>query len=89
MPVEVRDRHGDQIIDKTVKVQGTLKAGTLADATADARFVLSDAENAKLEIPVKYQGALSAEMKDGVTVVLLGSLGAGGSFIATEVALGG
>ena len=81
--------YGDQIIDKTVKIQGTLKAGSLADATADARFVLSDAENAKLEIPVKYQGALSEEVKDGMTVVLMGSLGADGSFTATEVALEG
>ena len=72
-----------------MKVQGTLKAGTLADATADARFVISDAENASLEIPVKYQGALSEEVGDGVTVVLLGSLGASGSFTATEVALEG
>ena len=81
--------YGEQIIDKTVKVQGTVQPGTLKDATADMRFVISDAENASLEIPVKYQGALSEEVGDGVTVVLLGSLGTSGSFTATEVALEG
>lgn len=81
--------YGEQIVDKTVKVQGTVQPGTLKDATADVRFSLLDAEGAKADIPVKYQGALSDEVKDGVTVVLLGSLGASGAFTATEVALEG
>jgi cytochrome c-type biogenesis protein CcmE len=38
---------------------------------------------------VKYAGALSDEVRDGATVVLLGSLGDAGSFTATEVALEG
>ena len=81
--------YGEQIIDKTVKVQGTVQPGTLKDATADMRFAILDVDDAKTSIPVKYQGALSDEVKDGVTVVLLGSLGAGGTFTATEVALEG
>jgi cytochrome c-type biogenesis protein CcmE len=81
--------YGDQIVDKTVKVQGTVQPGTLKDATADARFSILDADGSKAGIPVKYQGALSDEVKDNATVVLLGSLGAGGTFTATEVALEG
>lgn len=81
--------YGDAIFDKTVKVQGVVKAGTLADATAGERFILADADGAAFEIPVQYQGALSDEVKDGTPVVLLGDLTAEGVFNATEVALEG
>jgi cytochrome c-type biogenesis protein CcmE len=81
--------YGDVIFDKTVKVQGVVKAGTLADATASERFILADADGAAFEIPVQYQGALSDEVKDGALVVLLGDLTAEGVFNATEVALEG
>ena len=81
--------YGDQILDKTVKVQGVLQSGSLKDASADVRFAIQDADGAQMVLPVKYQGALSEEVTDGASVVLLGSLNADGAFNATEVALEG
>ena len=81
--------YGEQITDRTVKVQGVLQQGSLADVTANARFVLEDGEDTSLAFPVKYQGSLSDEVQEGATVVLQGSLGADGAFTATEVALEG
>ena len=79
--------YGDGVVDKTVKVSGTVKAGSLGDVSADARFVIVD-EDGK-ELPVKFDGALSDETGEGARVVLTGSLGADGSFAATNVALEG
>lgn len=87
--------YGDQILDKTVKVQGVLQPGSLKDATAAARFAIvegpeaADAAAGGEVLEVKYQGALSDEVVDGVSVVLLGSLNSDGKFNATEVALEG
>lgn len=81
--------YGEQIVDKTVKVQGAIASGSLTDATADIRFQLVDSESAKDAVPVKYQGALSEEVVEGANVVLLGAYNADGKFTATEVALEG
>ena len=79
--------YGDGVVDKTVKVSGTVKAGSLGDVSADARFVIVDEDGN--ELPVKFDGALSDETGEGARVVLTGSLGADGAFTATNVALEG
>ena len=89
LPVSRLFDYGDSIVNKVVKVQGVLKAGTLKDATADVRFAVSDAEDAKLDLPVTYTGALSEDVVDGASLVLTGTLNADGKFTATEVALEG
>ncbi|MEG1561641.1 MAG: cytochrome c maturation protein CcmE [Raoultibacter sp.] len=81
--------YGTTVLDKPVKVTGTLKPSTLAAAGAGDRFVLVDADDGTTELPVVFEGALSDEVKDGVTLVLTGSVGSNGKFTATDVALKG
>lgn len=79
--------YGDDIVDTTVKVTGSVVEGTLTAAgTGDARFVLSDAEDASVQIPIDFDGALPETIVDGTTVVVTGSLASDGSFVATDVA---
>lgn len=80
--------YGDAITDKVVKVAGIVKTGSLSDATADVRLVLADKETGDT-FPVVFKGALSDAVAEGAAVVLQGSLGADGTFTATEVALEG
>lgn len=81
--------YGDDIVDKTVKITGTVKTGTLTAAGGDERFVVCDAQDASREVPVAYDDALPEDVKDGTTVVVQGSLNADGRFHATDVALEG
>lgn len=81
--------YGDDIIDKTVKITGTVKAGTLTAAGSDERFVVADADDASREVPVAYDEALPDDVQEGATVVVQGSLNADGRFHATDVALEG
>ena len=78
--------YGDSVLDKPVKVTGTVKDGTLAAAGQGDRFVLVDAEGAP-ELSVLFDDALSDEVRDGSTLVLTGSLNEDGKFHATEVSL--
>jgi cytochrome c-type biogenesis protein CcmE len=80
--------YGDKVVDKPVKVIGTIKTGSLAGIDAAERFVLADGETSD-ELRVKYDGALSDETGEGAHVVLTGSIGADGAFTATNVALEG
>lgn len=80
--------YGDEVLDKPVKVAGSVKTGTLVAAGSGDRFVLVDAESGE-ELPVLFDGAISDEIKDGTQLVLTGSINAGGKFAATEVALQG
>ena len=80
--------YGGKVINKPVKVAGSIKAGTLAGVDAAERFVLGDSEAGKT-IPVAYAGALSDDMGEGASVVLTGSIGEDGVFLATDVALEG
>lgn len=82
--------YGDDVLDKPVRVKGTVKTGSQNSAEQGDRFVLVDAEDATAELVVAYQGAISEEaMADGASVVLTGSLGADGKFSAIDVALEG
>lgn len=78
--------YGDSVMDKPVKIAGTVKAGTLAAAGQGDRFVILDADGAT-ELAVVYSDALSEEVKDSSSLVLTGSLNADGKFHATDVAL--
>ena len=78
--------YGDSVMDKPVKIAGTVKAGTWAAAGQGDRFVILDADGAT-ELAVVYSDALSEEVKDSSSLVLTGSLNADGKFHATDVAL--
>ena len=80
--------YGDAVIDKPVKVSGTIEKGSLAGVDASRRFAIEDVVGG-VDLPVKYSGALSDDVVEGASVVLTGSLGANGSFVATDVALEG
>ena len=80
--------NGDQVVDKPVKVSGTVQAGSLKAAGAGDRFVLADHDSGKT-LPVAFDGALSDEIAEGSSLVITGSLSADGRFTATDVALEG
>ncbi len=80
--------YGESVVDKPVKVTGTVKSGTLVAAGAAERFVIVDADG-QGELSVAFDGALSEEVVEGSAVVLTGSLSPQGSFAATDVALEG
>ncbi|MDO4183000.1 MAG: cytochrome c maturation protein CcmE [Coriobacteriia bacterium] len=79
--------YGESMVGKTAKVAGTVKSGTLGDATQQVRFVLADADGA--ELPVNFGGALFSAVDEGARVVVTGALDASGLFLATDVALEG
>lgn len=82
--------YGDSVVDKTLKVTGSVKAGSQSAAGQGDRFILVDASDATKQISVTYDGALSTETTaDGATVVLTGHVGSDGKFAATNVALEG
>lgn len=82
--------YGDDVLDKTVRVKGTIKPGSQNAAGAGDRFVLVDAEDGVSEVAVAYDGAISEEtLADGAMVILTGSMGSDGKFAATDVALEG
>ena len=80
--------YGEKVLDKPVKVAGTLAAGSLSPAGSSQRFVLQDASGAQ-SVPVRFDGALSDDVTDGASLVVTGSLSKEGLFTATEVALEG
>lgn len=81
--------YGDSVVNKPVKVNGIVKAGTLAGVDAESRFVLID-PSSDYGCRVKYSGALPDSIKDDAAVVLTGSIaGDHVTFTATDVALEG
>ncbi|MCL2655368.1 MAG: cytochrome c maturation protein CcmE [Coriobacteriia bacterium] len=70
-----------------IKVSGVIKAGSLGAPGADPRFVLLNATGSTDEVPVKFSGGLSSDIKEGTKVVVTGELDAQKTFVATEVAL--
>lgn len=81
--------YGDTMIGKTAKITGLVAEGTLADATNDIRLVLVDADDATVTVNVRFAGALSDEIADGSSLVVMGALADDGTFLATGVALEG
>ncbi|MBO4365812.1 MAG: cytochrome c maturation protein CcmE [Eggerthellaceae bacterium] len=82
--------YGDDVLDKTVRVTGVVKAGSQSAAGQGDRFVLVDAEDGTTEVAVTCGDAVSEEaIADGATVVLTGHMCDNGKFDATNVALEG
>lgn len=78
--------YGSKIDDKTVKVAGVIKTGSLGDVTSDVRMVIADSDSKDAaQIEVSYAGALPDSISEGSTVVVTGSLGVDGVFAATDV----
>lgn len=77
----------DDLIGKTLKSAGFVKAGTIVPPGGDIRFVVTDEANGGAEMPVAWEGALPEGMVDGSKVVLTGSVEDGGIFVATAVAM--
>lgn len=80
--------YGADIQDKTVKVSGTVKPGTLAAAGQGDRLLLVAADGSA-EVAIDYDGALPDDVADESALVITGSLQANGTFAATDVALEG
>ena len=79
--------YGDDIVDTTVKLAGVVGEGTLTAAgSGEPRFVVADSQDATLQVPVEFDGALPDAIVDGTSVVITGSLSGSGSFVATDVA---
>lgn len=82
--------YGEKVLNKTVKVVGTVLAGSQNPAGQGDRFVLVDAEDGSTEVAVLCDIALSDEtVADGAKVVLTGNMIDSGKFSATDVALEG
>lgn len=76
--------HAEAYVDNEVKVAGYVTHGTLADGTADVRFVLNSQDRT---VDVVYDGILPDGIAGGSAVVLTGALDGSGAFVATDVAL--
>jgi cytochrome c-type biogenesis protein CcmE len=69
------------------KVTGFVVAGSDKAVGGPVRFEISDAAQGSQKIPVKYDGALPAGFKDGANLVVTGTLGADGTYAATQVSI--
>jgi cytochrome c-type biogenesis protein CcmE len=80
---------GKSMIGKSgIQTVGYVKPGSLGPASASTRFVLSEkADGTGKSIAVKFTGALPDTVKDGVKVVVTGTLESATAFAASEVAL--
>ena len=79
--------YGEDIVGTTVRIAGTVQAGTLTAAgSGEPRFVVADAEAPDAVLSVQFSGALPENIADGTAVVITGALSADGSFAATDVA---
>lgn len=82
--------YGEKVLNKTVKVVGTIKPGSQNPAGQGDRFVLVDAEDSAVSVAVQCDEALSSEtVADNASVVLTGNMIDSGKFVATNVALEG
>lgn len=80
---------GQSMVGKSgVQTTGYVKPASLGPASAAQRFVLSEkADGTGKSVAVKFAGALPDTIKDGVKVVVTGTLESTTAFNATEVAL--
>ena len=73
---------GEAPKDRTFRIGGLVKTGTLQRNDITAHFVVTDTAK---EIPVSYTGILPDLFKEGKGVVAQGKIGPDGSFTASEV----
>lgn len=78
----------EEVIDKLVKVTGTVQEHSLKAAGQGDRLILIDQEGTE-EISIVYDGALSEEIHEGSVLIVTGSLNSSLKFMATDVALKG
>ena len=80
--------YGDSVNGTTVRVQGTVVAGSQKPAGQSERFVIADLSDPNVKVSVMFDGAVSEEtLADGSTVVITGDRDASGKFHATDVAI--
>jgi cytochrome c-type biogenesis protein CcmE len=73
---------GEAPRDRTFRIGGMVKAGTLVRDNMTVRFVVTDTAQ---EVSVTYTGILPDLFREGKGVVAQGKLAAGGQFQAVEV----
>lgn len=73
---------GEAPINRTFRIGGMVKAGTVQRNNLTVDFVVTD--NVK-EVPVSYTGILPDLFREGKGVVAQGKRGADGRFVASEV----
>jgi cytochrome c-type biogenesis protein CcmE len=80
---------GQSMVGKAdLQVSGYIKPSSLGPVTAAQRFVLAEKpDGTGANSPVKFSGALPDTIKDGVQVVVTGTLAADKTITATTVAL--
>ncbi len=76
-----------EVAGVTLKVTGTVVAGSIKEAGAPVRFQIADGSSGSTALDVAFGGGLSDEFVDGAKVVLTGSLEPDGTFLCAEVAL--
>jgi cytochrome c-type biogenesis protein CcmE len=74
--------NGEAPKDRTFRIGGLVKSGTLQRNDITAHFTVTDTAK---EIPVAYTGILPDLFKEGKGVVAQGKIGPDGLFVATEV----
>ena len=74
--------NGEAPKNKTFRIGGLVKVGSLQRNGADASFVVTDTAQ---DIPVRYSGLLPDLLKEGKGVVAQGRLDAQGAMTASEV----
>lgn len=77
----------DQMTDTTVRIAGTVKAGTIVAPGGAVRFTVVDSADATKELNIAWEGALPEGMIDGSRVVITGSVDSTALFNATNVAM--
>jgi cytochrome c-type biogenesis protein CcmE len=80
---------GQSLIGKAgTQTSGYIKPGSMGSAAAAQRFILAEKKDGSgKSVAVKFSGALPDTIKDGVQVIVTGTLQAGNIFEATGVAL--
>lgn len=73
---------GEAPRDRTFRIGGLVKVGSLDRKDVTAHFVVTDTLK---DMPVSYTGILPDLFKEGKGVVAQGKLGADGVFVASEV----
>ena len=74
--------NGEAPKNKTFRIGGLVKVGSLQRDGTDVSFVVTDTAQ---DIPVRYSGLLPDLFKEGKGVVAQGRLDAGQMFVASEV----
>ena len=77
----------DQMTDTTVRIAGSVKAGTIVAPGGAVRFTVVDSADASKELNIAWEGALPEGMTDGSRVVITGSIDSTALFNATNVAM--